>query len=306
MATNNNLQDFLTDIANAIRTKTQTTEPINAQDFSTKILSIQTGGGGTTVKNLLDATQKAAYLFVGYTGNSVDNLIAYDDTANVKSFESMFENSSVTTIPQLNTSNVTNMNYMFEACANLTSIPQLNTSNVKNMSSMFYQCKSLTSIPLLDTSKVTNMSYMLAYCKNLSSIPLLNTSKVTDMSYMFYNCNSLTSIPLLDTSKVTDISSIFYGCKALTTVPALDASHITNMNSMFSGCSSLKSILMTGMKVKFDISSSTQFEESDLVTILNNLATVTTTQTLTMGATNLAKLTDEEKAIATNKGWTLA
>jgi hypothetical protein len=32
----------------------------------------------------------------------------------------------------------------------------------------------------------------------------------------------------------------------------------------------------------------------------------TTTKTLTLGSTNLAKLTDEEKAIATNKGWTLA
>ena len=62
---------------------------------------------------------------------------------------------------------------------------------------------------------------------------------------------------------------------------------------------------MTRMKVSFDISASTKFEESDLVTILNNLATVTNTKTLTMGATNLAKLTDDEKAIATNKGWTL-
>lgn len=32
----------------------------------------------------------------------------------------------------------------------------------------------------------------------------------------------------------------------------------------------------------------------------------TNTYTLTLGTTNLAKLTDEEKAIATNKGWTLA
>lgn len=63
---------------------------------------------------------------------------------------------------------------------------------------------------------------------------------------------------------------------------------------------------MTGMKISFDISSSTKFEESDLVTILNNLATVTSTQTLKIGSKNLAKLTDDEKAIATNKGWTLA
>ena len=60
------------------------------------------------------------------------------------------------------------------------------------------------------------------------------------------------------------------------------------------------------MKVNFNISSSTLFTREALVEILNNLATVTSTKTLTMGSTNLAKLTDEDKAIATNKGWTLA
>ena len=63
---------------------------------------------------------------------------------------------------------------------------------------------------------------------------------------------------------------------------------------------------MTGMKVSFDISASTKFTEAALVEILNNLATVTTTTTLKMGATNLAKLTDADKKIATDKGWTLA
>ena len=41
MAKTDNLSDFLTDVANSIRTKTGTTEQINAQDFSDKILSIQ-------------------------------------------------------------------------------------------------------------------------------------------------------------------------------------------------------------------------------------------------------------------------
>ena len=284
MAKNNNLQDFLTDLANAIRTKTGTTELINAQDFSDKILSIQTGGGGgNTLKNLLDATQSCYYLFRNYKGTSIDDLITYNDT-----------------------SNVTNMSNMFNKCSSLTTIPQLDTSKVTDMSSMFYDCNSLTSIPLLDTSKVTNMSYMFGYCSKLSSIPLLNTSNVTNISSMFYSCNSLTSIPLLDTSKVTFISGIFSGCSQLTTVPALDVSHSNNLNSIFSGCSSLKSILMTGMKANFDISASAQFERADLLIILNNLATVTSTKTLTMGSRNLAKLTDEDKAIATNKGWTLA
>ena len=40
MAKTDNLSDFLTDVANSIRTKTGTTDPINAQDFSAKILNI--------------------------------------------------------------------------------------------------------------------------------------------------------------------------------------------------------------------------------------------------------------------------
>lgn len=43
MAKNNNLTDFLTDVANAIRTKKGTTGTINPQNFSSEIASISTG-----------------------------------------------------------------------------------------------------------------------------------------------------------------------------------------------------------------------------------------------------------------------
>ena len=149
MAKNNNLQDFLTDVANSIRTKTGTTDQINAQDFSSKIESIETGitpsgtldittngivdvtnyakanvnvpsGGESTLKNLLDGTQSTYYLFGYYAGTSVDNLIQYNDTENVTNMRNMFANSqNLTTIPLLNTSNVTNMYYMFKDCKNL-------------------------------------------------------------------------------------------------------------------------------------------------------------------------------------------
>lgn len=46
MAKENNLKDFLTDVADAIREKKGTTDLINPQDFSAEIASIETGGGG--------------------------------------------------------------------------------------------------------------------------------------------------------------------------------------------------------------------------------------------------------------------
>ena len=109
-----------------------------------------------------------------------------------------------------------------------------------------------------------------------------------------------------DTSNVTNMSSMFWQCYSLTSIPQMDTSKVTSMSDMFRSCSELEEIHMYGMKVSFDISASTKFTESALVEILNNLANVTSTQTLTMGSTNLAKLTDEEKSIATGKGWTLA
>ena len=47
MAKSNNLQDFLTDVADAIRAKKGTSGKINPQDFSAEIASIETGGSGS-------------------------------------------------------------------------------------------------------------------------------------------------------------------------------------------------------------------------------------------------------------------
>ena len=61
MAKNNNLTDFLTDVADAIRTKKGTTTKINPQDFSSEIASIPTGGGSATAS-------KSSVNFYDYDG----------------------------------------------------------------------------------------------------------------------------------------------------------------------------------------------------------------------------------------------
>ena len=181
------------------------------------------------------------------------------------------------------------------------------TANVTSMTYMFYSCSKLTTVSLFNTSNVTDMSGMFRECSSLTAVPLFDTSKVTDMTYMLRKCSSLTTVPQFDTSKVTDMSGILSYCSSLTTVPLFDTSKVTDMSGMLSYCSSLEAIHMININASLNISASTKFTREALLEIIGNLKAQTSgTKTLTMGATNLAKLTDEDKAIATNKGWTLA
>ena len=186
--------------------------------------------------------------------------------------------------------------------------PFFDTSNVTDMNSMFSSCSSLTSIPLLNTSKVTRMDYMFSYCRSLTTIPHIDTSKVTNMLSMFYWCRSLTTIPALDTSNVTNMDSFFYGCISLYSIPLIDTSNVTTMLGVVYGCSSL--IYLGGFK-NLHISVTSNFLDQcpnltveSLMNVINNLAKVSG-KSLKFGSTNLGKLTPQQKAIATNKGWTL-
>lgn len=157
------------------------------------------------------------------------------------------------------------------------------------------------------TSNVTRMGYMFSGCTNLITIPLINTSKVTDMSNMFSGCTSLTSVPELDLSNVKTTSYMFNNCKSLTTIPQLNTSNANSLTDMFRGCSNLTSIGMYGFRNTVDITP-TALEHDAIVAFLNQAGTASDPgySRITMGSTKLALLSDEEKAIATNKRWTLA
>ncbi len=202
---------------------------------------------------------------------------------------------------------ISQLNRKVNVLQNATGGEIKNPTNLTSCAHRYENNKSqiILELSTLDTSNVTNMEYMFSGCMSLPSIPALNTTNVTNMEYMFSGCMSLTSIPALNTTNVTNMEYMFSGCMSLTSIPALNTTNVTNMRSMFDGCYNLTSIKCYGMKVNFDISAAKLTREALLV-VLNNLATVTATTTLKMGATNLAQLTDEDKAIATGKGWTLA
>ena len=137
--------------------------------------------------------------------------------------------------------------------------------------------------------------------------PKFDTSKETDMSKMFQDCSPLTSVPLFDTSNVTNMGQMFYNCRSLTSVPLFDTSNVRTTGEMFYKCSSLITLGgFTGLKVSLDLSSCPLLTKESILNVFNKAANVTSSpKRLTLGTTNLSKLTDAEKAIATNKGWIL-
>lgn len=146
-----------------------------------------------------------------------------------------------------------------------------------------------------------------------SAINVIHISKCKfNGEAVFAHCNATQILCDSDECYLDSVGTLcFANCPNLTTIGAFDVSNILDSGDaygtgMFMNSTKLKSIHCKHFRVSFNISQSTSFEESDLVEIISNLDEVTTTKTLTMGATNLAKLTDEEKAVATNKGWTLA
>ena len=173
-------------------------------------------------------------------------------TSTVMWFAGFSNLETIIGIENLNTSNVTDMQAMFNGCRKLTNLDltYFNTSKVINMATMFTGCRLLESINLskFDTSNVTTMLMMFSDCESLKSLDVshFNTSNVETMDYMFLNCSSLTSLDVshFNTSKVYNFFGMFYGCSGLTSLNlrSFNTSNATDMLHMFQGSSNLKTI----------------------------------------------------------------
>ena len=158
-------------------------------------------------------------------------------------YEQKIKNILELDLSNFDTSNVTDMQYMFYLMPSLTTLnlSSFNTSKVTDMNHMFIGMRNLTSLNLsnFDTSNVTDMQYMFFNMPSLTILDLssFNTSKVTDMNHMFWGMRNLTTLNLsnFDTSQVTDMNSMFFDMSNLTTLDLsnFDTSKVTDMNFMF-------------------------------------------------------------------------
>ena len=280
-----------------------------------------------------------------YRNENKDIDVSILDSSNVTDMSYMFANtfslmnSKIVNLESLDFSKVKTVNNMFanslvSGAFDLSgkSFPELTTTD-----RMFYDTGSITSIDMsnVDMPKVTDAKYMfsLKSTNKTTSINLtgMNMPNVTDVNNMFYYCKNITSLDVsgINFSKVTNANYLFGQCTTLADVIGeIDLSSLTNgLYSSSSGqpfykCYALETIYIkniykdvTTMKneSKWCINlSETKVKDECLIQIINELPdlindkglTTTNKIILTLPTTNT--LTDEQKQVAIDKGWTVA
>lgn len=258
------------------------------------------------------------------------------DKHNANSFGSFLNGNKVIQNVNLKTYNATNFSFSFNACDAIRSIIIDNNDNIlfTSMYSMFKGCKKLKSVTFTHTPTVSNDSLAfegIFYNAMLDTadgetFPYIDTSNVKSFSDSFAvavntSQHRLLNIPLYNLSSAAyNTLGTMLTNRLIYEIPNLILPSMTEYqwNTLFSSKSStsyffkgntaLGKLGFTNIRYKLDISVSTAFTRDTLNEVIGNLADLTgsTAKTLVIGATNLAKLTEDDIAVATDKNWTLA
>ena len=164
--------------------------------------------------------------------------------------------------------------------------------------------------------KPTNCGYMFSYT-NGSSVDLverfdkhgttLDFSNVAASDRCFF-MSGVTRVGIVDCLQMNGLNYFFMESRQLHTIEKMIVKKETTYNYTFNNCVALENITFEGtIGNNINFSSCNKLSHDSLMSIINRLESKTSgTFTLSIGSTNLAKLTDAEKAVATQKGWTLA
>ena len=258
------------------------------EDAEVKRICVANFGGSNGITN-------ASYGKTGVVG--IEGEVTYEQVLAVTNIGSLFANNmSMVRFNEL--VYFKNLNRIdssaFISCTSMQEITLPNT--VITGSNVFRACTSLREVNTPFGLRLSTPQDMFNSCSSLSSLDVSgwDVSACTNMSNMFGNCSSLSSLDVSgwDVSACTNASNMFYYTTYLSTIL---------------GGSQDKPSALRGAKVALSVSQS-PLDKASLLAIINGLADLTgkTQQTLTLGATNKAKLTADEIATATNKNWKIA
>lgn len=199
-------------------------DKINEIENTTKTYDLSSAKNNSVVGRIVANGDNTNTLYIQSDGEIFAN-------SNSSSLFAYFTNvKEIENLNFLNTSQVTDMSFMFSNCVSLVDInlESFDTSNVINMNGMFMMYgqsySSLKRIDLsgFDTSRVTDMTDMFVCNTSLEYLDLsnFNTANVTNMFHMFARCEKLKVLNLsnFDTSNVANMTFMFGGCSLLNTL----------------------------------------------------------------------------------------
>lgn len=197
---------------------------------------------------------------------------------------------------------------LFDGCTALENIefPDCTLNIGTGSTFAFRNCpisQSLFETLLAQFSGTAIAAQMFAICSRITSLVVPDTITQIGLN-AFMSC---TNLSFIDLNNVTVLYDAFSLCPALKkvifrTIPT------TFTPAQFSGSSALEEVVIPeGWNQNLNLSGSSSLTHDSMVSMLENLYDFTggTKHTLTLGATNLARLSAEEIAIATAKNWTV-
>ena len=260
---------------------------------------------------LKDESQEANKPFTTGELNVTDNGVYLPKDNNLDAFNKVTVNVQLPKIklkdnPSLHIANLGHVDLNF-----------IDTSEVNRLSGVFESSKMETiDVSEWDISNVTAINGAFSNCENLKSIDIKNwnTSNVDNMNGLFYGCNSIISLDLSGwlTSNVRSMYQTFYAMNNVESIniSGWDMRNVTMIEIALGYNFNLKNLNMDGAilpKININWELSNQLTVESLLSVLNALQQLDDGESYTcnIGSDNIAKLSDEQKAIATNKGWTL-
>jgi len=225
MARTDTLTNFLTDVADSIRSKTGKSDAIACEDFDTEIESIS-GGGDLPEKGVVFSEYDSdgyptKVEFVGMT--TMPDYCFYNNNAQL---------SITSKISNVKLNNVTNIGRQaFHFNQGLQEMPTNNLLTSIGVGAFGYSKITSCNIP---NSVTTLKNSAFSYCSMLTTA-VLSDSLLTLEDSTFSNCTSLSSINLKNITSVG--ANAFQNCSNLETI---DFSNVTQIKSgAFNGCSKL-------------------------------------------------------------------
>lgn len=199
----------------------------------------------------------------------------------------------------------------------------VDTSSWRTLSDAFRNCYFLTKINegnIVDCSGIIEgniLRYAFLGCSCIEEINFINMPdfavSVDSMLSLAPNIipDKLKKISFSPKLNALNVTLLFNGRGSLEEIIGeLDLSKITSATAQknpFNGCTSLVEVRFTKESIKYNLSftQSSQLSDESIQSILDGLANVSTTRTLSLNSAVYAKLTEEQKQSATDKGWTI-